>query len=280
MCMSKVEIKPVLKWVGGKRQLLSEIKPLIPTKFNKFYEPFVGAGAVIFDLLPSKAVINDLNTELINVYKTIKEQPDELIELLKEHMENNNKEYFYQIRELDRQAEYDNLSDIYKASRTIYLNKTGFNGLYRVNKSGQFNTPWGRYVNPKILDADNILNMNEYFNENDIEILNTDYKEVLNSVSKGDFVYLDPPYLPISSSSAFVSYTADGFGEKEQVELKETCDMLNDMGVKFLLSNSYHPFLLDLYKDYNIKFVEARRSVNSKGHKRGKIREILVNNYD
>ena len=277
--MDNIVVKPILKWVGGKRQLLNEISPMMPTEFNKFYEPFVGAGAVIFDLLPDIAVINDLNSELINVYKVIKEQPDELIELLKEHTNNNSKEYFYQVRELDRQAEYNNLSDIYKASRTIYMNKTGFNGLYRVNKNGQFNVPWGRYKNPKILDADNILAMSKYFNDKNIKILNVDYKEALKSVSKGDFVYIDPPYLPISSSSAFVSYTADGFGEKEQIELKGTCDMLDKLGVKFLLSNSYHPFLLDLYKDYNIKIVEARRSVNSKGHKRGKIREILVCNY-
>lgn len=278
--MDNFEVKPVMKWVGGKRQLLSEILPMIPNEFNKYFEPFVGAGAVLFDMLPDKAVVNDLNTELINVYKVIKEQPDELIELLKEHTNNNSKEYFYQIRELDRQAEYNNLSDIYKASRTIYMNKTGFNGLFRVNKNGKFNVPWGRYKNPKILDADNILAMNKYFNECDIEILNVDYKEALNSVSKGDFVYLDPPYLPISSSSAFTAYTSDGFGTKEQEELKKTCDMLNDMGVKFLLSNSYHPFLLELYQDYNIKIVEARRNVNSKGHKRGKIREILVSNYE
>lgn len=278
--MNKIEVKPILKWVGGKRQLLNEISPLIPGEFNKYFEPFVGAGAVIFDLLPSKAVINDLNSELINVYQVIKNSPDELIELLQEHTNNNNKEYFYHIRELDRQAGYDSLSNVFKASRTIYLNKTAYNGLYRVNKSGQFNTPWGRYKNPKILDADNILAMSKYFNSKDIEILNCDYKNALNSVSKGDFVYFDPPYLPISPSSAFTSYTADGFGIKQQEELKNTCDMLNDKGVKFLLSNSYHPFLLDLYKDYNIKIVEARRSVNSKGHKRGKIREILVNNYD
>lgn len=277
--MDNIVVKPILKWVGGKRQLLSEISPLIPGEFDKYFEPFVGAGAVIFDLLPNKAVINDLNNELINVYKVIKDNPDELIDLLKEHTNNNNKEYFYKVRELDRQTNYDTLSDIYKASRTIYLNKTAYNGLYRVNKSGQFNTPWGRYKNPKILDADNILSMSKYFNSKDIKILNCDYKNALNSVSKGDFVYLDPPYLPISSSSAFTSYTADGFGIQQQEELKNTCDVLNNQGVKFLLSNSYHQFLLDLYKDYNIKIVEARRSVNSKGHKRGKIREILVRNY-
>lgn len=278
--MNKIEVKPILKWVGGKRQLLSEISPMIPEKFNKYYEPFLGAGAVLFSLLPGKAIINDLNSELINVYKVIKEQPDELIKLLKEHTDNNNKEYFYQIRELDRQAGYESLSNVFKASRTIYLNKTAYNGLYRVNKAGQFNTPWGSYKKPRILDTDNILTMSEYFNSNEIEILNVDYKNALNSVSKGDFVYLDPPYLPISPSSAFTAYTSNGFGTKEQEELKKTCDVLDKQGVKFLLSNSYHPFLLDLYKDYNIKTVKARRSVNSQGHKRGKIKEILVYNYD
>ena len=278
--MDNIVVKPILKWVGGKRQLLSEISPLIPGEFDKYFEPFVGAGAVIFDLLPNKAVINDLNAELINVYQAIKHSPDELIELLQEHTNNNDKEYFYRVRELDRQAGYDDLSSVFKASRTIYLNKTGFNGLYRVNKAGQFNTPWSRYKNTRKLEADNILAMSKYFNENEIEILNTDYKEALNTVSNGDFVYFDPPYLPISPSSAFVSYTSDGFGIEQQIELKETCDLLNNKGVKFLLSNSYHPFLLELYQDYNIKIVEARRNVNSKGHKRGKIREILVSNYE
>lgn len=272
---------PILKWVGGKRQLLHEIIPLIPENVTTYVEPFVGGGAVIFEYQPKKAIINDLNEELINVYQVIKDSPDELIKLLTIHKEKNSKDYFYKIRSLDREKDFLNkYSNIERAARTIYLNKTCYNGLYRVNSKGQFNTPFGRYKNPKILNEKVIYAISNYFNNNNIKILNDDYKAALKYLRKGAFVYFDPPYLPISESSSFTNYTENGFGYEQQVELKEQCDKLNSRGIKFLLSNSYHPDILDLYKEYNIKVIKAKRAINSIADKRGEINEVLVFNYE
>lgn len=273
-------LKPILKWVGGKRQLLHEIIPLIPNDVTTYVEPFVGGGAVLFEYQPQRAIINDLNEELINVYRVIKEHPEELIDILTQHKVNHNKEYFYKIRGLDRDDNFfEKYSDVERAARTIYLNKTCYNGLYRVNSKGQFNTPYGRYKNPKIVDDITIYAMSNYFNFNDIKIMNEDYKKALTNLRKGAFVYFDPPYLPISESSSFTSYTEDGFTYEQQVELKEQCDKLNNRGIKFLLSNSYHPAILELYKDYKIKVIKAKRAINSNAEKRGDINEVLVYNY-
>lgn len=274
-------LSPVLKWVGGKRQLLDEIIPLIPKKVTTYVEPFVGGGAVVFEYQPKKAIINDYNEELINVYNVIKTSPDALIETLMHHKENNNEDYFYEIRSLDREENYyKKLSDIERAARIIYLNKTCYNGLFRVNSSGQFNTPYGKYKNPNIVNKPVIHAMSKYFNNNNIKILNGDYKEALKNLRKGSFVYFDPPYLPISTSSSFTGYTENGFTLEQQIELKEQCDKLNQRGIKFLLSNSDHKIIRDLYKNYNIKTVQAKRSINSKGNKRGEINEVLVYNYE
>lgn len=273
-------IMPILKWVGGKRQLLHEIIPLIPEKVTTYVEPFVGGGAVLFEYQPKKAVINDLNEELINVYRVIKDSPEELIKLLIKHKEKNSEEYFYQIRALDREDNFlENYSNVERAARTIYLNKTCYNGLYRVNSKGQFNTPFGLYKNPKIVNEPVIYAISHYFNKNKIKIMNDDYKEALKYLRKGAFVYFDPPYLPISTSSNFTSYTENGFSFQHQVELKEQCDKLDNRGINFLLSNSYHPDILELYKDYNIKIIKAKRQINSIADKRGEINEVLVYNY-
>lgn len=273
-------LSPILKWVGGKRQLLHEIIPLIPEEVSIFVEPFVGGGAVVFEYQPKTAIINDLNEELINVYKVIKESPEKLIEILTVHQENNSKDYFYEIRALDRVEDFsERLSNIERAARTIYLNKTCYNGLYRVNSKGQFNTPFGRYKNPKIVDETVIYAMSSYFNNNDIKIMNADYKEALKNLDNKSFVYFDPPYLPISASSSFTSYTENGFSLEQQVELKKQCDKLHEQGIKFLLSNSDHPFIKELYKDYHVKIIKAKRAINSKANKRGEINEVLVYNY-
>ncbi|MDD7303746.1 MAG: DNA adenine methylase [Prevotellaceae bacterium] len=278
--MKNIMLAPILKWVGGKRQLLTTINSLLPEKITTYVEPFVGGGALLFDLQPKRAIINDLNEDLINVYKVVKNNPEELLKLLEEHNEKNNEEYYYKIRALDRMDDYDSMSDVEKASRIIYLNKTCFNGLFRVNQAGQFNSPYGRYKNPNIINKPVILAMSKYFNKNDIKILNGDYKEALKNLRKGAFIYFDPPYLPISSSSSFTGYTENGFNEQNQKDLKDECDRLNNRGINFLLSNSDHPLIRDLYKDYEIITVKARRSINSKGNKRGEINEVLVRNYD
>lgn len=275
-----IKLTPILKWVGGKKQLLSEITPLIPKKITTYVEPFIGGGAVLFNLQPKKAIINDLNKELINTYKVVKESPRELLELLKIHDKNNCEDYFYEIRALDRTNNFENINNIEKAARVIYLNKTCFNGLYRVNKAGLFNSPYGKYKNPNIINESAILAMSDYFNNNNIKIIQGDYKNALKGLKKNTFVYFDPPYMPISTSSSFTNYTKTSFNEKEQIELKKECDKLDNKGIKFMLSNSDHPLIRELYKDFDIKIVKAKRSINSKGNSRGKINEILVKNYD
>lgn len=270
---------PVLKWVGGKRQLMSEIEKVLPKTYTTYYESFIGGGAVLFELQPKKAVINDVNGELINLYNVIKDDVELLIEDLKKH--ENTPEYFYSIRELDRKKDkYENLSNVEKASRIVYLNKTCFNGLFRVNKAGEFNSPFGKYKNPNIVDEVTLRAVSKYFNKADIKILNGDFEASLKGIRKGAFVYLDPPYDPVSNSANFTGYDKGGFNRDEQIRLKKLCDKLDKKGVKFLLSNSATDFIKDLYKDYNIKIVKAKRAINSNGNARGEVDEVLVRNYE
>ena len=246
--MSKnVLLAPILKWVGGKRQLLNDILPLIQSK-GTYIEPFLGGGAVLFAYQPKKAIVNDYNSELMNVYQVVKSYPEQLIQMLQIHHDNNSEDYYYNIREIDRTEQYKKISSIEKAARIIYLNKTCYNGLYRVNSSGYFNSPYGKYKNPNIVNAQIIRAMSKYFNENDITLLQGDYKEVLKKVKKGSFVYLDPPYMPISRSSNFTGYTENGFGYEQQEELKKECDKLREKGIHFIQSNSDCLEIRELYK--------------------------------
>lgn len=271
-------VKPFVKWAGGKRQLLTEIRKHIPGDISTYYEPFIGGGAVLFDLQPKKAVINDANEELVNVYKVIKDDIDNLIKDLKKHV--NEEDYYYEVRALDRSADYDKLSDVERASRILFLNKTCFNGLFRVNQSGEFNVPFGRYKNPAIVNEKVLRAVSNYLNSNDIRILNEDFTEAIKGMRREAFVYFDPPYHPISDSSSFTGYTVDGFGEKDQRRLKELCDDLTERGCRFMLSNSSAPLILDLYeKDYKVDYIGANRSINSVGDKRGEVKEVLVRNY-
>ncbi|HEM5202416.1 TPA: DNA adenine methylase [Streptococcus suis] len=276
-------VAPVLKWVGGKRQLIEDISPLIPKKISTYVEPFVGGAAILFHLQPKKAIINDFNDELMNVYQVIKEDPNGLIKILEKHKEANSEEYYYETRALDRASDYENLSKEEKAGRILYLNKTCYNGLFRVNSSGQFNAPYGKYKNPAIVNDVTIKAVSNYFNSANIKFLNGDYKEALKGLRKGTFVYFDPPYMPVSSSSNFTGYTENGFGYEKQVELRDECLKLNKRGIKFLQSNSYTPEILELYSDssvFTIKVVQAKRSINSKSDKRGEISEVLIYNYE
>lgn len=269
-------ISPILKWVGGKRQLLSEILPLINDNYSTYVEPFIGGGAVFFELQPKKAIINDFNSKLINVYLTVKDSPEELINELENHESLNSEDYFYELRALDRSHEYATMSNVQKAARILYLNKTCYNGLYRVNAAGQFNSPYGKYKNPNIVNATTIRAMSKYLNKAKIEIKQGDYREALKGLRKGAFVYLDPPYMPISTSSSFTGYTENGFSYEQQILLKQECDKLREKGIAFLQSNSDCPEIRELYKDYEIKTVQAKRSINSKGNMRGEISEVLI----
>ena len=283
--MKKSElVMPILKWVGGKRQLLPQIKKhmvKIP-KNATYYEPFVGGGAVLFELQPSKAVVNDVNRELIDVYKVVKDNVEELIEELNNEKYANTPEAFYKIRELDRKPqEYNRLSAVERAARVIYLNKTCYNGLYRVNSIGEFNSPFGRYKNPNIVNEIGLRAVRQYFNEADITFANGDFESSLRNIKKGSVVYFDPPYAPISSTSNFTGYNESGFGESQQKRLKNLCDELTDKGVHILLSNSDCEFIRDLYSDknrYEIIEVKAKRTINSTGNSRGEISEVLVKN--
>lgn len=271
-------VSPMLKWVGGKRQLLSEIIPMIDKKCSTYVEPFIGGGAVLFSMQPKRAIINDYNSELINVYKTVRDNLSELIEELKVHETKNSPDYYYEIRALDRDVNFEKMSEIKKAARIIYLNKTCYNGLYRVNAAGHFNSPYGRYKNPNIVNETILKAISKYFNNNNITILNGDYKQVLKGLPKDSFVYLDPPYMPISSSSSFTGYTEGGFGYESQMELKEECDKLAEQGIRFVQSNSDCEEIRELYKDYKIKTVKAKRNVNSVAKKRGEVNEVLIYN--
>lgn len=269
---------PVVKWVGGKRQLLPQILPLIPAEMTAYCEPFVGGGAVLFALQPGRALVNDLNEDLITVYRVIKEDADALIRHLSRH--ENTPEYFYRIRDLDRDKEaYAALSDVEKASRLLYLNKTCYNGLFRVNASGAFNSPYGHYRRPNIVNEQTIRGVSRYFNACDITFFSGDFAAVLDRVPSGGFVYLDPPYDPVSDTASFTGYNKGGFGREEQLRLKACCDALTARGVKFLLSNSATPFIRELYGSYRVSIVQARRAVNSVASRRGAIEEVLVRNY-
>jgi len=271
-------IKPFLKWAGGKRQLLSEIRKYIPKRIKIYFEPFLGGGAVYFDIQPRNAVINDINQELINVYKVIKHNVDDLIIDLSKHI--NEKEYYYRIRDLDRTEEYVNLSPVEKASRIIYLNRTCYNGLFRVNSQGHFNVPFGNYKKPNFENKILLKAVSDFLNKIDVSILNDDFETVLEQAKKGDFVYLDPPYDPISDTSSFTGYDLNGFSTEDQVRLKKVFDKLNTKGCKVLLSNSGTEFIKDLYKGYINVIVTATRAINSDATKRGYIEELLVMNYD
>lgn len=271
-------VVPVVKWVGGKRQLLDEITPLLPERITSYCEPFLGGGAVLFSIQPSKAIVNDLNGDLITVYNVIREDVDALIQSLQQH--ENTSEYFYAIRDLDRNKEaYQAMSDVERASRTIYLNKTCFNGLFRVNSAGEFNTPFGHYKNPNIVNEPVLRAVSKYFNSSSISFYNEDFAQTLSRIRKGAFVYLDPPYDPVSDTASFTGYNKGGFDRNEQVRLKECCDKLTKRGIKFLLSNSATDFIKDLYREYDVKIVKAKRAINSDASKRGAIEEVIVRNY-
>ncbi|MDK8591888.1 DNA adenine methylase [Corynebacterium accolens] len=273
-------VKPLVKWAGGKRQLLPHIHAALPAGTpRRYYEPFIGGGAVLFSLTPASARVNDLNSELINLYEVVREGVDELISLVSTYP--NDADFFYQLRAVDRDTErFAALSATERAARTLYLNKTCYNGLYRVNSAGQFNAPFGRYKNPTICDADTLRGVHEYFRDNDITFTQGDFAAAVADAGEGDFVYFDPPYDPVNVTSSFTGYQKGGFDRAEQERLKAVCDDLDARGVKFLLSNSATEFIRELYADYSIDTVAATRAINSVGSRRGKVDEVLVRNYE
>ncbi|MEL6461819.1 MAG: DNA adenine methylase [Cyanobacteria bacterium J06558_2] len=273
---SKLQAKPFLKWVGGKTQLLPEISKRMPAHYDKYFEPFLGGGAVFFALMKQNAYLVDINYELINTYCVVRDCLDELIGDLKRHVYDKN--YYYNIRSIDRKIEYASWSNVQKASRFIYLNKTCYNALWRVNSKMQFNTPFGRYKNPTILDEQTLRKCSEVL-QNNVELVAGDFRDIESLITSKDFIYFDPPYVPLSKTASFTAYSKGGFNENMQRELSFLCKRLDQKGVRFMLSNSSASLVLELYKSFNIEFVKASRAINSQGHERGKISEVIVTNY-
>lgn len=259
--MYKNQAKPVLKWAGGKTQMLKQILPHFPQKYNKYIEPFFGGGAVFFSLNPQDSVISDSNPELINLYRSVAHDLNGVVECLSNHV--NDKDYFYEVRAQD----WTSLEPSMAAARTIFLNKTCFNGLYRVNRKGGFNVPFGNYKNPNICDIETLTVASKRLNES--TILCADYREVLQSYAEpGDLIFLDPPYLPISEYSDFKRYTKEQFYEENHVDLAKEVERLSDLGCHVVLTNSNHPLVHELYDSFDIEVHQTRRHINKNANKR------------
>jgi DNA adenine methylase len=267
--------RPFLKWAGGKGRLIQQYIPYFPTYFKTYYEPFLGGGSVFFYLherQPAKAFLTDINAELITTYLCVRDDVEKLIDLLKEHQLQHSKDYYYRIRTTIESTE------LKKAARLIYLNKTCFNGLYRENSKGEFNVPMGKYKKPNICDFSNLRLASIALQSAEIEIRS--FEKVLNYASNSeDFVYFDPPYYPVSTTSNFTSYSRYAFNENEQYRLRDVFVQLAQRGVKVMLSNSDTSFIRNLYKDFHIYTILAGRAINSNAKKRGKINELLVTSY-
>lgn len=267
-----IKSQPFLKWAGGKTQLLEELLKRVPKQFNTYYEPFIGGGALYFAIDPKTAVIADINEDLVNVYNVVRDNPEELLEALSSYA--NDKDFYYEVRSQDA----DSLSPINRAARLIYLNRTCFNGLYRVNKSGQFNVPFANYKNPNIIQTERIMAASNTLN--DTKVFLDSFEAVLVDAKKGDFIYLDPPYYPKDVYSDFKRYNKEQFHEDDHKKLAGLYNELSDKGCYVMLSNSDTPFTRELYKKWRVDTVYAKRMINSDSSKRGEVTEIIVTNYD
>ena len=272
--------KPFVKWAGGKRQIIDKLKSFIPEEFNTYYEPFVGGGALLFELSPKDAVINDSNKELINVFECIKDEDKftKMCSELNKYEISHSEEFYYKIRNIDRdKKKFAKLSDYKRAARTIYLNKACFNGLYRVNSKNEFNVPFGKKNKVNTYEGQNLGIIHAFLNFNNIKLLSCDFEDAVKDAKKGDFIYFDPPY--DSDTDTFNSYTEEGFGKEHQIRLASVYKELSDRGCYVMLSNHNTVLVNELYKDFNIHVIEAKRNINSKGTKRGKVEEVIITNY-
>lgn len=277
-----VSPRPFIKWAGGKTQLISQYADYFPARYLNYYEPFVGGGAIFFHLQPTSAVLFDINLELVNVYRCVRDQLEELVDRLEEHHEQHSSEHYYAVRAAMQISKSEDWfaqgSNVDRAARFIYLNKTCFNGLYRENSKGHFNVPLGSYKNPAIYDPE-ILRADSIALQS-AEIQPGSFDQVLQYAhTSDDFVYFDPPYYPISPTSNFTAYNRYAFGEEKQIQLRDVVKELSDRGVKVMLSNSDCEFVRDLYQDFNIHTIHATRNINCNAEKRGKITEVLVTTY-
>lgn len=264
-------LRPFLKWAGGKSKLIEQYTPYFPKDFKTYYEPFLGGGAVFFHLQPKNAVITDINSELINAYRCVRDNLEQLILLLEKHSSKHNKDYYYQMR-----SQFE-ATEIERAARLIYLNKTCFNGLYRENSKGLFNVPIGKYQNPTICNSNLLHSVSVALQSAQIEV--RPFEAVVDYAKFNDFVYFDPPYYPISPTSNFTAYSHHSFKEHNQIKLGSVFVELAERGVKVMLSNSNCSFIRELYKEFKIYEISASRAINSNAEKRGKITELLIMSY-
>ncbi len=271
---------PFLKWAGGKGQLLEQYAPFFPERAETYYEPFVGSGAVFFYLrgrgFARRYCLADSNAELINVYQVVRDAVDRLIELLAEHQARHSRAYYYEVRNRDRDPAWQDEDPVVRAARMIYLNKTCYNGLWRVNSKGHFNVPMGRYRNPTILDEARLRAASAALRG--VEIAVRDFRE-RPEAGPPDFVYFDPPYHPLSETANFTGYSADDFDEDDQCDLARVYRELAARGCRLMLSNSDTPLVHRLYADFTIEIVQARRAINTRADRRGAISEVVVLNY-
>ena len=277
-----VEPKPFVKWAGGKRQLLAELEKSFPKQFGTYFEPFLGGGALLFDLLAKKpnlkCSVSDLNSDLVLAYVTIRDKLGRLIESLENHSKNYHKDstgYYYEVRKQEPK------SQIEKVSRLLFLNKTCFNGLYRVNSKGKFNVPLGRYTNPNIVNRENLTTVSKFLQSDKIKISCRDFESILNDAKKGDFVYFDPPYQPVSDTANFTSYTHRDFTEDDLQRLADLANQLNSKGSHVLLSNSNTKIVKKIFssKKWKVKEIAVNRAINSNSQKRTGHKEVLIKNY-
>jgi DNA adenine methylase len=275
------EPRPFLKWAGGKQRLLKHYKRLLPESARTYHEPFVGSGALFFHLRPrdfaARYCLHDANEELIKTYLVVRDQVEELIRALAEHERQHSADHYYRVRACDQEVGWAERSPVDRAARMIYLNKTCYNGLWRVNRRGHFNVPMGRYRRPNILDRPRLLAASEALQGVDVAV--SDFRQVADWAQAEDFVYFDPPYVPLTSTANFTSYYAGGFGQAEQEALAETYRRLDEIGCQVMLSNSDTGLVRELYGAYNIVTVQARRAINSQAGKRGPVSEVVVLNY-
>jgi len=270
-------VAPFVKWAGGKRQLVPALKALLPAKIQAYCEPFVGGGALLFALQPRIACINDINGDLISVYQIIRDDVQTLIDILQTHQ--NTAQYFYTLRDMDRhRQQYAALPAPEKAARLIYLNKTCYNGLFRVNNAGEFNTPFGYYKKPNIVNAPTLRAVSDYLKNSQVDFFRVDYTQVLKKIDKKYFVYLDPPYDPVCGTASFTGYAKGGFDRAAQEKLRQQCDALHARGIRFMLSNSDTPFIRQQYAHYRIQTVQARRHINANAQGRGDVSEVVIRN--
>lgn len=272
--------KPFVKWAGGKRQIIDKLKKYAPVDFDTYFEPFVGGGALLFELSPKKAVINDSNQELMNIYEVLCDEDKfkKMCRALNSYEKQHSEEFYYELRNKDRNKKtFSKLSDYTRAARTIYLNKACFNGLYRVNSKNEFNVPFGKKTKVNTYEGDNLITVSNYLTMNDVTILCCDFEEAVSSAKKGDFIYFDPPY--DSDTSTFNSYTEDGFGKDEQKRLAKVFKKLDSRGCYVMLSNHNTHLVNELYKGYNIHVIEAKRNINANAKGRGNVEEVIITNY-